>query len=398
VFSIPGEYVYKEARKALEAGLNVFIFSSNVPLEEELDLKRLASERKLLVMGPDCGTSILGGVGIAFANSVRQGRIAAIGPAGTGLQEFTTQVHHAGQGISHAIGTGSHDLSDKIGGITTFDALEALEQDPRTDVVAIITKPLSVDMLRRLSRRMSEYPKPIVACFLGIPSADVFSQGMRMVARTIDDAARMAVECLDGRGSGRQTELSDQERRHAAEVRRHWSTRQKYVRGVFAGGTLCYQAQQILKERGLLIHSNAPLDPDLRLKDPNVSVAHTIVDMGDDTYTLGRPHPMIDPTMRKQRIIAEGQSPEVAVLLVDFILGYNASTDPVGDLLESILQAQRSVRGHDGELTVVASICGTETDPQELNVQWRILKDAGVIVFPTSAKAALFAAELLAPE
>lgn len=398
VFSIPGEYVYREAGKALEAGLNVFIFSSNVPLAEELKLKELASEKHLLVMGPDCGTSILGGVGIGFANSVRHGRIAAIGPSGTGLQEFTTQVHHAGHGISHAIGTGSHDLSDRIGGITTLAALQALERDPQTDVVAIIAKPPGAATLRRLTERLTTFTKPIVACFLGLPREEVVLQGGPIAARTIDDAARRAVECLDGPGSHPPSTLSEQERQLAGETRRHWSARQKYVRGVFAGGTFCYQAQQILQERGLLIHSNAPLDPGLRLEDPDTSVGHTLVDMGDDTYTLGRPHPMIDATLRKQRIIAEGRDPDLAVLLVDFILGTNASEDPVGDLVDPILRARETVRAHRGELTVVASICGTDADPQDLNLQRKLLEDAGVIVFPSSARAALFCAQLLAPE
>jgi FdrA protein len=154
VFSIPGEYVGREAQKALNAGLNVFIFSSNVPVAEELRLKELAAEKHLLVMGPDCGTSLIGGVGIGFSNAVRRGGIGAIGPSGTGLQEFTTQIHHAGQGISHAIGTGSHDLSDQVGGITTLAALEALQQDPQTKVIAIIAKPPGPNTLRQLAMRM----------------------------------------------------------------------------------------------------------------------------------------------------------------------------------------------------------------------------------------------------
>ena len=398
VFTIPGEYVHREARKALEAGLNVFIFSSNVPVAEELELKQLAAAKHLLVMGPDCGTSILGGVGIGFANGVRKGRIAAIGTSGTGLQEFTTLVHQSGHGISHAIGTGSHDLSDQIGGITTFAALEALERDPLTDVVAIIAKPPGANTLNRLNQRLSAYSKPIVACLLGLPADEAVSSGRRWAARTIDAAARLAVECLNGRGADAPTRLSDQERELAAQARRRWSATQEYMRGVFAGGTFCYQAQQILQERGLLIHSNTPLGPGLRLVDPNASVGHTLVDMGDDAYTMGRPHPMIDATMRKQRIVAEGRDPKVAVLLVDFILGYNASKDPVGDLVDPILQARQITQERGGELTVVASICGTDADPQDLNLQRRLLEDFGAIVLPSSARAALFCAELLAPE
>ena len=168
VLTIPGEYVYPEARQALEAGLHLFIFSSNVPLDQERELKRLAADRGLLVMGPDCGTSIVGGVGIGFANAVRRGAIGVIGPAGTGLQEFTCQVHHAGGGISHAIGTGSHDLSNDIGGATTLAALEALERDPSTKVIAIVAKPGGERTREVLISRLEACGKPVVACLLGV--------------------------------------------------------------------------------------------------------------------------------------------------------------------------------------------------------------------------------------
>jgi FdrA protein len=169
------------------------------------------------------------------------------------------------------------------------------------------------------------------------------------------------------------------------------------LRGLFAGGTFCYQAQQILLDAGVSFSSNTPLEPSLRLQDPNRSVGHTLVDMGDDFYTLGRPHPMIDATMRRQRILAEARDPGVAVLLMDFILGFNASGDPVGDVMDALLQAQLTMRASQGELTIVASICGTESDPQDLTLQRSLLEEAGVIVFQSSAKAALFCSQLLAP-
>ena len=397
VFTVPGEYASKEARKALEAGLNVFIFSSNVPLAQEIELKQLGAARHLLVMGPDCGTSVVGGVGIGFANAVRPGRIGAVGPAGTGLQEFTTQVHHAGQGISHALGTGSRDLSDSVGGLTTFAALEALERDPRTELVTIIAKPPGPKTLSRLNERLASYSKPTVACLLGIPAAADASPHRQSSARTIDDAVRMAVALLGGREPKAEKTLSGEERQQAAEARRGWSPQQKFVRGVFAGGTFCYQAQQILQDHGVQVRSNTPLNPALGLADSNSSLGHTLVDMGAETYTLGRPHPMIDATMRKQRILAEGRDPEMAVLLVDFILGANASQDPVGDLMDPIADAQRSLKARGGRLTVVASICGTEGDPQDLSLQRRLLEDAGVFVFDTGARAALFCSELLNP-
>ncbi len=398
VLTIPGEYVYREARTALEAGLNVFIFSSNMPIAQELELKQMASGKNLLVMGPDCGTSILHGVGIGFANAVRRGGIGAIGPSGTGLQEFTTLVHHAGHGVSHAIGTGSRDLSDPIGGLTTFAALEALERDPQTEVIALITKPPGPETYGRLHQRLSAVGKPVVTCFLGAPAVAPAAPDGPPAARTIDDAVRLAIRRLGGRQDQGETPPPDDRRRLATAIREHWSPSQKYVRGVFAGGTFCYQAQQIFLDRDLAIHSNVPLDRGRKLTDPNASVGHTLVDMGDEAYTLGRPHPMIDATLRNQRILAEGQDPEIAVLLLDFILGYNASEDPAGDLLDAIGQARESVQRHGGNLAVVASICGTDSDPQDLALQRKLLEDSGAIVFPSGAGAAQFCAQLVSPD
>ena len=397
VLSIPGEYVYREARKVLEANLNLFIFSSNVSLEEELKLKRFAAERNLLVMGPDCGTSILGGKGIGFANAVRKGTIGAIGPSGTGLQEFTTQIHNSGSGISHAIGTGSHDLSAEIGGITTIMALEALEDDLQTEVIAIIAKPPDRKVLDHLIARTVSCTKPVIGCFLGMSDLSNLEDEGFHGARTIDDAVRTAIRLTTGIEDLHKVGLAKQEFESAKEQRENWSSEQRFLRGLFAGGTFCYQSQQILEESGLTVYSNAPLDPQNKLVSSEESREHTLIDMGDDDYTLGRPHPMIDSTMRNQRILSEGQDPTVAVILLDFILGYNASKNPVGELLDSILVAKRTRKEQGGDLTVVASICGTDRDPQDLNLQREMLEDAGVIVFPSNASAALFCSVLLEP-
>lgn len=395
VLSIPGEYIYREARKALEANLNLFIFSSNVPLEEELKLKRFAAEKKLLVMGPDCGTSILGGAGIGFANVVRRGPIGAIGPSGTGLQEFTTQIHNSGYGISHAIGTGSHDLSAEIGAITTTMALDALEQDPQTEVIAIIAKPPDKKVLEQLLKRIKNCKKQVIGCFLGMSDHIDLETKVFQAARTIDDAVNAAVKIISRAEGQQKVELTRQERELAHEQRRNWSSQQRYLRGLFAGGTYCYQSQQILREASFITSSNAPLDPKYKLENIEESQKHTLIDMGDDHYTLGRPHPMIDGTMRSQRILIEGQDPTTAVILLDFILGFNASENPVGELLNSILITKQTRKGQGEELTVVASICGTERDPQNLDLQREMLENAGVIVFQSNARAALFCSELL---
>jgi len=397
VLSIPGEYVYREAQNALEANLNLFIFSSNVSLEDELKLKRFAAERNLLVMGPDCGTSILGGTGIGFANAVRKGSIGAIGPSGTGLQEFTTQIHNSGYGISHAIGTGSHDLSAEIGAITTIMALEALEEDPQTEVIAIIAKPPDRRVLERLYARTETCSKPVIGCFLGM--SDLHSMATKGLygTRTIDDAVKTAIQLTSGIKDKQKVGLTRQECESAKLHRENWSSEQRFLRGLFAGGTFCYQSQQILGELGLTVYSNAPLNPQNKLVRIEESREHTLIDMGDDDFTLGRPHPMIDSTMRNQRILSEGQDPTVAVILLDFILGFNASKNPVGELLDSILVAKQTRKEQGGELTVVASICGTDKDPQDLDLQRVMLEDAGVIVYQSNARAALFCSELLKP-
>jgi FdrA protein len=397
VLTIPGEYVFREARKALDAGLNLFIFSSNVPIEEERKLKELAAEKNLLVMGPDCGTSLLNGIGIGFANKVSRGAFGAIGPSGTGLQEFTSQIHNAGLGISHAIGTGSHDLSDEIGGITTIQALDALEADPQTKVVSIIAKPPGGKTLELLLARLKIFSKPVICCFLGAWKDSIKGGDALTWAPTIDDAVLAAIQLAGEKPTTAKLELTRQERELAAKARNAWNPEQRFLRGLFAGGTFCYQSQHILGEAGIVVHSNAPLDTQTKLSHPDKSIEHTLIDMGDETYTLGKPHPMIDGTMRAQRILSEGRDPSVAVLLLDFILGYNASMDPVGELYDAILEAGKSIRQQGGALTIVASICGTKEDPQELDLQVKLLREAGVIVFHSNAKASLFCCELLKP-
>lgn len=394
MISVPGEYAAREAYKAIESGLNVFLFSDNVSIDDELDLKRFAVEKNLLVMGPDCGTSLIGGVGIGFANAVRKGSIGVIGASGTGLQEFTSQVHNAGFGISHAIGTGSHDLSDKIGGLTTLAALDALEADPQTKVITLISKPPGAKTLAKLGERLKTCQKPVVGCFLGTQNELEAGTSFQR-ARLIDDAVRLSIMQFDDKTVSSQEQFTPQELEWISGETASWSSEQKYIRGLFAGGTFCYQAQQIFRDASIPVHSNAPLDLKYRLDDPDHSIEHTIVDMGDDHYTVGKPHPMIDGTVRKQRILAEGGDPQVAILLLDFILGYNASMDPVGELLEAIIEAKQAAQKRGGALTTVASICGTDGDPQDLNLQTRMLRENGVVVFRSNARAARFCCDLI---
>ncbi|MBM4340008.1 MAG: acyl-CoA synthetase FdrA [Deltaproteobacteria bacterium] len=395
VISVPGQYASREAKKALEHCLNVFLFSDNVPVESELSLKEFAREKGLIVMGPDCGTAIINGIGIGFANLVRRGPIGVIGSSGTGLQEFTTLVHRFGSGISHAIGTGGRDLSDQVGGITFLSALDALESDRETRVIALLSKPPGSSALEKLIQKIHLCKKPVIACFLGLKYQPTHeSIGCKLV-RTIDEAASLSVQLE----TGNPPSLSEKNHRELEElIRQHQTAKrqeQKFIRGIFAGGTFCYQAQQILRDAGISVYSNVPLHGNPKLPDPLHSIEHTLVDMGADEFTFGRPHPMIDSGLRYERILAEAKNPQVSILLLDFILGLNASPDPAGELLPAIVEAKHEAKKHGESLSVVASICGTENDPQNIQQQIKILEESGIITFSSSAQAARFCALLM---
>ena len=392
VISIPGEFAAREAMKALENDLNVFIFSSNVSVEDELKLKEFARGKNLLVMGPDCGTSIIGGKGIGFANRVRRGPVGVIGPSGTGLQEFTCLIHHMGSGISHAIGTGTRDLKDEIGGLTTLTALDMLEKDKATQIVAIISKPVDKKTLAKLMARLGNYTKPVVACFLGAFERPSGEWKHLSFASTIDEAAEKTITLS---GSGSVEKLSGMDKSLIQHEADSYTAQQKFLRGLFAGGSFCYQSQQILLYSEIDLLSNEPLEGVKKLQNPEKSAGNALIDMGDEYFTLGKPHPMIDGTMRSLRITQEASDPETAILLLDFILGFNASNDPVGEAIDSILTAKKKAESQNRHLTIIASITGTEDDPQDLTLQRKMLEDAQVIVAHSNAAAARLCAEIL---
>lgn len=397
VISVPGKYAAGEARKALDKGLNIFLFSDNVSVEEELSLKQYADQQGLLVMGPDCGTAIIAGVGIGFANSIRRGKIGVVGVTGTGLQEFTSLIHQAGLGISHAIGTGSRDLSDEIGGLSAFKALELLEGDPETELIVLISKPPGLKTLDSLVKRLNRCPKPIVTCILGTRQ---FRNKLKLKKNivstdTITDAAIKAAATVEGKSIKLPgisvTNFLDRIKKE----KKFLATNQRYLRGIFAGGTFCYQAQQLAAAGGLQIHSNVPLAGMIKLTDPTTSIANSMVDMGEDYFTQSSPHPMIDSRLSKQRIIKEAHDSEVAVILLDFILGFMSSENPAGELAPAIIEAKQIRKNDGGHLIFIASVCGTDLDIQNLKEQLNTLEEIGVIVMPSSAHAALLALEVV---
>jgi succinyl-CoA synthetase alpha subunit len=397
VISVPGRYAAREARAALDRGLNVFLFSNNVSVEDEVALKESARERGLLVMGPDCGTAIVGGIGIGFANSVRRGAIGVIGSSGTGIQQFTCLVHRSEEGISHAIGTGSRDLGDAVGGISTLIALDALEDDPGTHVIALVAKPPAPGVLTRIRARLRRCRKPVVACLLGTNEEEQAWAPVHL-SSTLDAAAARAVTLAGGHPVVPEVPDPALWKESVGRERAQWAPEQKYLRGLFAGGTFCYEAQHVLQSGGLVVRSNAPLDKRFSLADPMRSVGHALVDLGDEQFTEGRAHPMMDPALRQERLLLESRDREVAAVLLDFVLGHNAAPDPVGDLLPAIVTAKQAVARRGGRLSVVASVCGTEGDPQGLHSQVAALEGADVVVLPSNAQAALYCRSLVGGE
>lgn len=396
VISVPGEYAAREARTALQKGLHVFLFSSNVSADDERALKTEARQRGLIVMGPNCGTAFLGGAGIGFANAVRRGPVGIVASTGTGMQEFASLIHQAGSGISNAIGTGSRDVSDAIGGISMLTGIAALEADPATKVIAVLSKPPGSAFTAMLEERLVRCTKPVVQCLLGAEpdswrTHDPEGSGGQPKIRsafTIDEAVASALGAVGAEEPAflRSDEQAMRERA-AIEIGK-MRPEQRHIRGLFAGGTLCYQAQSVFLRAGLLVHSNEPLRGMPELPDPDESRESSFVDMGAEIFVQGRPHPMIDASLRRKRLEREGEDPTVAVILLDFILGAISSPDPVGDLLSAIRNVQDEARGRGGHLCVVASVCGTDEDEQGLESQKAALTEAGVLVFPSGAQAA----------
>jgi FdrA protein len=373
--STPGPYATAEALKALKRGLHVFLFSDNVPVADELELKRLAVLKHLLVMGPDCGTAILDGVPLGFANAVRRGRIGLIAASGTGLQQVVCLIDRLGAGISQAIGVGGRDLDERIGGLMMLAALERLAEDTDTAVMVLISKPPSPAVSRRVLERARTARKPVVVCFLGGDPAVIDAAGATPAA-TLEDAAVLAVTLAGGGASGRAT--GDENVLVEAVLARaaRQAPGQRAVRGLYSGGTLAYEAALLLKDA---------------LPDPDARGVHTLLDLGDREFTVGRPHPMIDFRLRNERIAASAADPATAVVLLDVVLGYGSHSDPAGEL-SPVLEAARTVAARAGrELIVLASVCGTSGDPQGLADQESRLAAAGVLLAPSNAGAARLA-------
>lgn len=390
VISVPGRFARREASRALARGLNVFLFSSNVPIEDEVELKALAKERGLLMMGPDCGTSIINHKVLGFGNVVREGGIGLVSASGTGIQEVSTLIHKAGLGVSQAIGTGSSDMSEEVGGTTMLEGIRRLEADPKTEVIVLVSKPPAPKVAAKILRVVKGAKKPVVVNFLGA-DLDKDDLGGAIGATTLEDAAAAACAAAGQRPFGRRG-ITD-ELASAAKV--EWSKlapTQRYVRGLFAGGTLCFESQVILGRSVGDVYSNGPVQPRLKIDGQAPGKENTCVDMGAEEFVEGRLHPMIDFTLRNKRILKEASDPGVAVLLLDVELGYGSNPDPAGELAPSIRAAKTLAQEAGRFLSVVASIVATEGDSQDLKRQRATLEGAGALVAPSNASATELAA------
>jgi FdrA protein len=363
LISVPGHFAVAEARKALALGLHAMIFSDNVALADEVAIKREARDRGLLVMGPDCGTAIVGAPPLCFANEVPRGDVGIIGASGTGIQEVSCLIARAGGGISHAIGTGGRDLKAEVGAITTLMAIDALDADPATRHVVLISKPPEASVARVVLDRVARSPKPFTICFLGASGLELPANAR--AAATLKAAADASM--------GRAASAGPAPRVQANGV----------VRGLFAGGTFCSEAQIVFAQAGLPVASNVPVPGARTLASANG--AHTMVDLGDDEFTRGRPHPMIEPAVRERPLAAALADPLVGAILLDVVLGHGAHPDPAGHLAGILAQ-------RNGGPLVIASVTGTDADPQPRGAQVEKLVAAGVMVADSNAEAAELAA------
>ncbi len=372
IISVPGEYAVLEAHIALGRGMDVLLFSDGVSATDELALKQRAHLLGRLVMGPGAGTAIIDGVGLGFANVVARGKVGVVAAAGTGAQEATVLLDDAGVGVSQCYGTGGHDLHADIGAITMLDAIARLAKDPETDVILCVSKPPAPAVAERVLAALAACGKPAAACFVGAPDLP-HAPGVRL-AHTLDQAVAAAATLAGG-----HLEIP---------VATAPGTTTGFVRGLFSGGTLCAEAAAILAEALGALQTNAPAGRATALAPGEQPTGHTCIDLGEEEYTRGRPHPMIDPAARAELLATVAADPTVGLILLDVVIGHASHADPAGAIIPAITAARMA----RPDLIFVGHVLGTEADPQVRSRQVRALTDAGVHLASTNAVAAQMAA------
>lgn len=383
--SVPGRYAAQVSSQALQNGRNVFLYSDNVSLEEEVSLKKQAAGDGLMVMGPDCGTAIVNGIGLGFANSVRRGPIGIVAASGTGLQQVSCNIHQLGSGITHALGTGGRDLSLEVGAVAALQSLSLLDRDPETKVIVLISKPPAPEVAENLIRAAKSSSKPVVVDFIGYSPASRQIDNLYF-ASSFSETAELAVQLIDTEVSPR-TDLP-------LDVS-EFSSMQRFLRGLYSGGTLAYEALLILQDYLPAVYSNIPLRKELRLEDSLESQEHTVLDLGEDEFTVGRLHPMLDNDLRIRRLEKEADDPEVALLLLDVVLGFGAHPDPAGELAPAIENAIKAAAQNGRHLDVIAVVVGTDDDPQDMEAQLERLKAAGARVETSNETAVKLAGQIV---
>lgn len=398
LISVSGKYAYQEALKSLENNIHVMIFSDNVSLDHEIQLKRYALKKGLLVMGPDCGTAIINEAPLGFANVVNKGKIGIVAASGTGLQEVSCIISNKGEGISQAIGTGGRDVKKDVKGMMFISALKALNTDMKTKIITLISKPPHEQVLQSIMNEAKKIKKPIVAVFLG-GNPRILKSSNIIFANSLEEAGLISVALSKGTSIEnirkslvqREQNLDDIAKR---EVKKK-SASQKYIRGLYCGGTLCDEAQIILKDMIGSVYSNTPINSKYLLKDSLKSKEHTIIDLGEDEFTMGRPHPMIDFSLRNMRIIQEAEDPKTAVLLLDIVLGYGSNPEPGKEITPAIKQAFHIARKKNRHLSIICSITGTNKDPQNKHLLIQSLLKTGVLIVPSNASASQLAGKII---
>ena len=400
IISVPGRHAAGVAQNCLDHNINVMLFSDNVTIEEEKELKENAAAKELLMMGPDCGTAIINHVPLAFANVVKSGDIGMVCASGTGAQEVSCIIDQLGGGISQLLGTGGRDLRREIGGIMMTLCLDALIYDPKTKVIAMVSKPPAPEIAAQILDQAAAGGKPVVVCFIGGDPTEIEKRGL-VAACSLEDCAHKAVALSKGETPETFDTFSmgvqQAEQMAAAEVAKMAPT-QKYIRGLYTGGTLCDEAMKLMIGNLGHIYSNIPLHAEDKLADARngKSREHTFLDFGDDEFTVGRPHPMIDPSLRSERVIVDGKDPETAVIMCDCVIGYGSHPNPAEDLAEAIRTAKAEAEAAGRHLCCVCAVCGTEGDPQCLSKTQKQLTDAGAVVLPSNAQATRFVERILA--
>jgi FdrA protein len=381
IISVPGPFAALEAHKAISAGLHVLLFSDNVSVEEEIALKDHGRATGKLMMGPGAGTAMLGQCGLGFANVVRPGRVGIVSAAGTGAQEVMSLLDQWGEGVTQVIGVGGRDLSEAVGGRMARLAVQALEADPDTELIVLVSKPPSIEVARTVVAEARR--TPLVAALVGWPS-DAELAGPAAVASTLEGGAARAIEFLGGTPPTKWLHLQQD----VEQALRKLAPRRTLIRGLYSGGTLCYEALTVLQPLVGGVWSNTPLDKALRVPAPSGS--HTALDLGEEEYTQGRPHPMIDPAARLEHLAGVAEESDVAVILMDVVLGHGSHADPASELVPPLA----AIASRENAPVIVVYVCGTQGDPQGFDRQGQAFRDAGCIVAPTGARAALAAAAI----